>query len=374
MLDGGTGSPDKLSSVMPEARLYIEEDVEPAVALDRAQSMWRSVDPDCPVAMYGANLRGGDVWVLGAHQHVGQVLPAPQALPGNATPPLVRRSSGGVMLRASEGIVYVALALRDRNALMPCPRARILNRNVRGALQGLRSAGIVAHYFGRDFLSVDARPAAYVGWASRLDGRVLLEFFLCDTHSCFVSGRELGYPARKDDPFRGKEAWTLEQAYFQTHHPPDAAPRIMRSALAEHLAEGYRAGYQAEFRRSAIPEAWLASEARPGLAPDPDAGALHWSHPIEEAIGFVSAGVALDSAGKLARVRMCGDFFADDNCAVTLERVLVGVAPSSDHIGRAVDAAYGQGGHDIEGVRDLRTFQTAILDAVARARAPLAPS
>ena len=359
---------------MPDARLYIEEDVEPAVALDRSEQLWKSVASDAPVAMYGANLRGGDVWVLGAHQHVGQVLPTPQMLHGNATPPLLRRSTGGVMLRASEGIVYAALALRDRNALMPCPRSRILNRNVRGALQGLRTAGIVAHYFGRDFLSVDARPAAYVSWGARADGRVLLEFFLCDTHTCFISPRELGYPARKDDPFRGKEAWTLEQAYFQTHRAPDAAPRVMRTALVEHLAEGYRAGYQAAFERSPIPEAWRASEPRTGLPPDPDAAALHWSHPVEEAIGFVSAGVSLDSAGKLSRVRICGDFFADDSCAITLERILVGVAPSSEHIGRAVDSAYGQTGHDVEGVRDLHTFQTAILDAVARARAPLAPS
>lgn len=358
---------------MPDARLYIEENVEPAVALDRAEAMWRSVASDSPVAMYGANLRGGDVWVLGAHQHASQVLPTPQVLPGNATPPLVRRSSGGVMLRASDGIVYVALALRDRNALMPCPRGRILNRNVRGALQGLRLAGVVAHYFGRDFLSVEARPTAYVGWGARTDGRVLLEFFLCDTHSCFISPRELGYPARKDDPFRGKEAWTLEQAYHHAHHAPDAAPRVTRTALAERLAEGYRTGYQVAFEQTAIPEAWLAREPRTGLPPDPDAAALHWSHPIEEAIGFVSAGVALDTAGKLSRVRICGDFFADDTCAITLERILVGVAPSSEHIARAVDAAYGQGGHDVEGVRDLHTFQTAILDAVARARAPLAP-
>ncbi len=360
---------------MPEARLYIEEEAAPAVALDRASAMWDAVATDAqyPVAMYGTALRG-DAWVLGAYQHAGQVLPSPQVLPGNAMPPLVRRHSGGVMLRAGEGITYAALALRDRHALMPCPRSRILNRNVRGALQGLRLAGIIAHYFGRDFLSVEARPIAYVGWGARADGRVLLEFFFCDAQVCFVPPRELGYPARRDDPFRGKDPWTLEQAHLHTHRPPDAPPRISGGRLVEHLAEGYRAGYQAAFERCEIPQAWQAREARAGLAPDPDAAELHWSHPIEEAIGFVSAGVSLDSAAKLSRVRMSGDFFADEACAITLERMLVGVAPSADHIGRAVDAAYGQTGSDVEGVRDLRTFQTAILDAVARARTPLASS
>lgn len=355
---------------MTEARLYIEENVEPAQAVTRAAEMWRTLDATAPVAMYGATLRG-DAWVLGAHQHVGQVLPSPQALAGQAMPPLVRRNAGGVMLRAGDGIVYAALGLHDRNALMPCPRARILNRNVRGALQGLKHAGVIAHYFGRDFLSVDARPTVYVGWGAHVEGRVLLEFFVCDSRSCFVPPRELGYPARQEDPFRGKEPWTLEQVHALAQRPPDAPPRPSGRALIEALAEGYRAGYGAAFQTCSVPDAWQALEPQPVVPPDPDISVLHWSHPIEEAIGFVSAGVALDSASKLSRVRMCGDFFADDNCAITLERMLVGVAPSPDHIGRAIDAAYGQAGHDVEGIRDLRTFQTAILDAVARARAPL---
>lgn len=353
---------------MPNARLYIEDDVEPAVALERAAATWRSLDGDYPVAMYGATLRG-EAWVLGAHQHAGQVLPGREPGTAGGSPSVVlRRASGGIAVRAGDGVTYVALALRERSSLMPCPKSRILNRNVRGALAGFRKAGIIAHYFGRDFISIDARPAAYVGWAARTDGRVLLEFFVCETSSCFISPRELGYPAITSDPLRGKEPWTLQQA-VGTVLGSDKREPVRGHSLIEHLADGYRSGWNAAFEPTAIPDAWLRAEVRVGLPPDPDASALHWSHPIEEAIGFISAGVAMDGAGKLARVRMCGDFFADEGCAITLERMLIGVAPSADHIARAVDNAYGQAGHDIEGVRDLRTFQTAILDAVARARA-----
>jgi hypothetical protein len=346
---------------MPDARLYIEENVEPAAALERAAAMGTALDAAHPVGMYGATLRG-NAWLLGAHQHAGQVLPA-----GGAPAAVLRRNTGGVAVRAGEGVTYVALALRDRASIMPCPRARILNRNVRGALQGLRQAGITAHYFGRDFLSIDARPAAYVGWAARSDGRVVLEFFVCETSSCFIAARELGYPARTNDPLRGKEPWTFQQAIGNVLSSDHREPAHGRK-LIEHLAGGYQSGFGVGFEPSAIPESWRANEPRSGLPPDPDASALFWSHPIEEAIGFVSAGVALDGAAKLARVRMCGDFFADDTCAITLERMLIGVAPSPDHIASAIDAAYGHAGHDIEGVRDLNTFHTAILDAVARAR------
>jgi hypothetical protein len=347
---------------MPNARLYIEENVEPAAALERGEALYRSLDTDYPVAMYGATLRG-DAWVLGAHQLASQVLPQPGT--GANAPVPVRRASGGVSVRAGEGIAYVALGLRDRSALMPCPKGRILNRNVRGALQGLRLCGIVAHYFGRDFLSVDARPAAYVGWAARSDGRVLLEFFLSERNSCFIPSSELSYPAREDDPFRGKRPWTLHEAQIAA----GAREQVSSRRLLEHMAEGYRKGFGAAFELSPLPVDWQLQPSAAQAQGDPEAAALHWSHPIEEAIGFISAGVALDGAGKLARVRMCGDFFADDGCNVTLERMLIGVEPTADHIGRAVDAAYGATGPDAEGVRDLRSFQTAILDAVARARA-----
>ena len=356
---------------MPDARLYIEEQIAPGLALERAAAMTRALDVACPVGMYGATLRG-EAWVLGALQHAGQVLPDRELRAADASPvAVVRRGSGGIAVRGGQGVTYVALALRDRATLMPCPRARILNRNVRGALQGLRQGGIVAHYFGRDFLSVDARPAAYVGWAARSDGRVVLEFFLCEASSCFLPEGELGYPTRKTDPFRGKEPWTLAQATGNVLSSGGRPEPARGRALIECIAAGYRSGFGAAFEACAIPSSWETPELQRALPLDPDASELHWSHPIEEAIGFVSAGVALDRAAKLARVRMCGDFFADDTCAVTLERMLIGVEPTTDHIARAVDAAYGQAGHDVEGVRDLRTFQTAILDAVARARAVL---
>jgi hypothetical protein len=339
---------------MSDARLYIEENVEPAVALARSWAAWQKLDSDVPICMYGATLRG-DAWLLGAHQLASQALrPEP-----HRGPLLLRRATGGVTLRAGDGIVYVALGLQQRSALMPCPRSRILNRNVRGALQGLRLAGVTAHYFGRDFLSVDACPASYVGWAAQSDGRVLLEFFLCEQSSCFLPEDQLGYPLRRHDPFRGKQPMTLAAA----------AARRSGRPLIEAIANGYRAGFKAEFRPGE--PFGLDPSFQPQLnEPDPDNAGLAWSHPLEEAIGFVSAGVALDGAGKLAKLRVRGDFFAAQACAVTLERMLVGVEPSSERIGRAVDAAYGQGGHDVEGIKDLHSFQISILDAVARARDP----
>src|ERR1700712_317353 len=117
---------------MPEGRLCIETDVDPARALLLGAALGHDLTAERPLALYGATL------------------------PGVSEAPL-RRQTGGATVRVGAGISYVALALRDRSTLMACPPGRLLNRNVRGVLQGLRLTGVATNYFGRDFLSLGAR-------------------------------------------------------------------------------------------------------------------------------------------------------------------------------------------------------------------------
>ena len=66
-----------------------------------------------------------------------------------------------------------------------------------------------------------------------------------------------------------------------------------------------------------------------------------------------------------------GDFFAHRACAETLERTLIGVSPTPELVGRAVDTAYAKPEHDFEGVRNLKSLQEAILDAADLAKRSL---
>jgi hypothetical protein len=255
---------------------------------------------------------------------------------------------------AGEGVSYVALALHDRSTLMACPPQRLLNRNVRGALQGLRLLGVPANYFGRDFLSFEARPAVHVSWDD--DERVLLELFVSDQRSCFPEASWLGYPERKEEALRGRAPTTLLEA----------GARATGIEALERIAEGYAKNYQTEWQRESA-----ASLSAPDLAGDVEAPAsiaLHWSLPVEEEIGFVHAGVSLDRSGKFSTVRLAGDFMAHRGCARTLERMLIGTTPTPDTVARAVDTACTQTGHDFEGVRNLKTLQEAILDAADLAK------
>jgi hypothetical protein len=337
---------------MPAGRLIIEQDISTEQALRRGVGLWSQLSLEQPVALYACTLTE-EALVLGRYQRGAQAL-------SDATlqsAQVLRRSSGGACVRAGQGISYLALALRERSALIACPAQRLLNRNVRGVLQGLRLTGVQANYFGRDFLSFAARPAVYVGWDAAEDGKVLLEFFVSDRQSCWPDPQRLAYPPRSEDPFRGQPVTTLQEA----------GARSSGMAVLEKLAEGFSKNFGVEWQRSEPDSGTLPLTA----ADDPSDQRFSWSAPREEAIGFVSAGVSLDSARRVAAVRLAGDFFAHRACATTLERVLLGVTPTTEMIGRAVDAAYAHTGHDFEGVRSLKTLQEAILDAAAAAASDL---
>ena len=93
-----------------------------------------------------------------------------------------------------------------------------------------------AHYFGRDVVSFNAEPGAYIGWDEGPDGRVLLEFFVAlDTPFVLPDGLS-GYPPPAAAPLRGKTPTTLRAA---------GARQSAREVL-EALAGGYARSFKLE--------------------------------------------------------------------------------------------------------------------------------
>jgi hypothetical protein len=342
---------------LPTARLHFESALPPAQALARSQALLASVSPERPVLLYGAPFAGASV-VLGAYQH------APHALRAEAFEPLalpvLRRRTGGATVWGGEGIVYFALGLLNASALMPCPDGRILNRNVRGFLSGARELGVPAYYFGRDFVSFGREPGAYVGWDEAGDGRVLLEFFV-GLETIFTPARELlGYPARVEPALRGKSPVTLRSLRASS-----SAEELIRT-----LAHGYAKAFELDLESEAPSELELTQVAAlyALLTVDlRDEGGLSWSSPREDAIGFVSAGVRLDSNGRFRDLWLGGDFFQHRDCPARLAAQLYNKEPTPEAIGAALDAVYGVRPGLIEGVRSLQVLREALLEAAARA-------
>jgi hypothetical protein len=313
-----------------------------AEALSRGAALPDRLSAACPIALYGAALQG-DSLCLGHYQHEDQAL-------GASRRPWLRRATGGATIRAGEGISYVALALAARSSLMKCPAGRLLNRNVRGVLTGLRNNGVALNYFGRDFLSVGAEPAIYVAWDIRHSGQVLLEFFVAQASAWFVPASELAYPERQEPALRGRTPTTITQL---------TAAELVR-AIADGHARSFAVTWVDDANTSmfdAAPEQLAALHDR---AASP---ALAWSRPREEAIGFVSAGVRLDAHKNFAEVRLAGDFFAHRACPATLQTQLFGRVPKEHEVGEAVDAVFARSGYDVEGIRSLSVIRDAILEA-----------
>jgi lipoate-protein ligase A len=347
---------------MSTLHVCIESKVSAAQALSRAGALAEAVSsagehPLDPAALYGAEL-AGPCSVLGAHQHASHAL-RPEA----AQREVVRRSTGGAALWGGDGVIYVSLALRDANALVMCPPGKLLNRYVRGALAGLRELGYPAHYFGRDFISLDALPVAYVAWAEHRSGLAQLELFIAHGQPFALPQALSAYPVPSEPAFRGRAPTTLAEA------KPDGAPAA--AAVLEAIASGYARTFGASLRpfdldikqheRAAhIERVVRMIDERPGLA---------WSTPHEEAIGFVSAGLGLDANGAIRAARVAGDFFMHADCNGDLEEALLGKPPTDDTFATAIDAVLAHRVGLIEGVRSLRTLHAAFIEAAQLAQA-----
>jgi len=353
-------SPWSMVAPMPTGRIHFDGPTFADEALARGATLAAGVSLERPVLLYGAPLRLASV-VLGAYQHVRQALrlDAFEAL----ALPIVRRTTGGAALWGGQGVIYAALGLLDASALMKCPAGRILNRNVRGALTGLRSLGVPTNYFGRDFLSFGAEPGVYVGWDQSDDGKVLVEFFVALDASFALPDALSGYPQPAEPAFRGKAPTTLHAS---------GKTRCSADQVLAALAGGYAKAFDVQFNAQppndderAQADA-LASRLR--VNPDADDGYC-WSKAHDEAIGFVTAGVRLDAAGRFEDVRLGGDFFQHRSCAPRLADRLRGALANADEVGAALDSVYASTPGLVEGVRSLRSLEAAILDAAGKARA-----
>ncbi|HEY8073877.1 MAG TPA: hypothetical protein VIF62_07205 [Labilithrix sp.] len=251
--------------------------------------------------------------VLGAFQRACDV--------ADRDAPLVRRGSGGAAARVGPGSVWIQLAMKDAR-IAP---EKILNRLVRPLLRGMTKAGATARYFGRDWVSVDHRPAALVAFAhdSRSDALVF-EAIVAAKTSFAVGARA---------SFMGKEPLAVGKT-----------PRAIADAVAaEYAALGDPVVPTSGFRLAPAPDA--------GVADDPP-----WTATHDEAMGPIHAG--RDREGTL---RLGGELIASHDAVARLEARIATLAP--DAFGAAVDEAFAAPGVALFGVRSLESIRDVLVRA-----------
>lgn len=271
----------------------------------------------------------GDAIALGAFQRAKEV---------DANGSLVlRRVSGGPPLALRDGTIHLALALANPAALAACDPPRLVNRYVRPLLRALSTFGAKGAFFGRDWVSVAHRPAAWIGFAhDATTGRAVIEAVVSVKAPFTVS--DASYAS-----FLDKTAITLEEATGRSLAMDDVARAI---ALA------YAKDYDGMERETAEPMA----------LPLPVHADPMWRATLGEVIGIVGAG--RDRNGVF---RVGGELLASRDAVASLERAIAGFDDSTelDAIGAAVDRTLVKPGTALHGIRSLKSVRDVIAAALA---------
>jgi hypothetical protein len=205
-----------------------------------------------------ASLIEGPAIALGALQRAGRVVDLDVAMALGVR--VIRRATSGTAAYIGRRAVLFSLALPHVAALVPDASPRtLLNRNVRGFLKGLGRAGVSAHYFGREWISVKHRPVALLGFEASRGGAVLIEV---------VAGIDapIGLPAeiategeRAVDRWLGKEPASLEEVIGAAIAPEVLAEQVVQgvakhaAATLEHIAAPSGAGAAREVTNAGDP-------------------------------------------------------------------------------------------------------------------------
>ncbi len=247
---------------------------------------------------------------------------------------LLRRGSGGPEVLVAPATVHVALALSHPGALVPCDEKRIVNRSVRPLLRALsKSMGGAgpAHFFGRDWVSVAHRPAAWVGFAhDATTRRTLFEAFVAVRTPFAVAQRP---------SLLGKTQGTLESI---------AGRELVPARLAEAIGDAYASGAESV---ALDPPDWLDREDPSDVDTDPP-----WAATCPEAIGTLGAGP--DARGTF---RIGGDLLVSRDALGRLEDLAT--KASEGDLGRVIDETLAAPGVALDGVRSL----ASVRDVIARA-------
>ena len=253
--------------------------------------------------------------------------------------PLLRRGSGGPEVRIGPGTIHIALALSHPGALVPCDEHRIVNRSVRPLLRGLTKAGSLAHFFGRDWVSVGHRPVGWVGFAHDTGSRrTVLEAFIAVQTPFALDQRP---------SFLGKSHGTLDVIAGHALNAQRIADAIVESYVAASSGEVAEVSAAAGTERTPVAAEKRHEDARA----DPP-----WTAMRAEAIGPVGAG--RDARGNF---RVGGDLLVSRDALARLETRID--ATADPQIGAIVDETLGAPGVALDGIRSLKSVRDAILDA-----------
>jgi lipoate-protein ligase A len=299
----------------------------------------------------------GDVLLIGRYHAAPRT---PEG--GGSTPALHRRRTGGRVMPLGEGFLGVKLILPHRAALVSddwraLEAEQVMNRCVRGVLQGLKAVGVPAFYPGRDLITVDGRTLAAMSFETTGQGALLFEAVIGLSRSLALVPRLLD--AVDPAGVIAGPMWTAETTVT-------VANATARGVGAAELAERIALGYAELFGLALVHD-----RPAPGPGVDDAERDREWLHSRSPSanltcrgttttqIGVLEAYFSRDG-GRLREVMLVGDFIANSPAVAALEGELCGVPLEWAAISAAVFNTFSRPENFMLGLRDLAQIAEAI--------------
>jgi hypothetical protein len=299
--------------VAPFAHRSIEEALSAAPALVHAA---REEGDVC----FAASLIEGPAVILGLHQRASRSLDVRAC--GSDRVRLLRRRTAGTAMFVGRRALLFSLVLPHVAALFPdaTPRA-LLNRNLRPFLRGLTAAGGLAHYFGREWVTVRKRPALIAGFDMDATGVVILEV-LGGIESSMAVPPELATAEETAlDRFRGQSPAPLAEVL-----PVTATPEVIAQAVTDALAA--KAHSKVAVRADLLSGALLSAAEIEADTSDPVPPAAEVLEPVRIPIGWLERAVFRSGEGP-PRLWLGGDVLAPRALLEAVSDRVAGAPPDS---------------------------------------------
>ena len=310
----------------------------------------------------------GDIVSLGRY-HLVPDIPA-----ATGVVPLYRRHSGGRVVPFGDGFVGVALVLPHRSALVSDdPRAlapsQVMNRYVRGILEGCRLVNVPAFYPGRDLVTVDRRVLALVSFEEDHTGALLFEAIIANRRDFSV------LPALLDAVDRGG----IIKTEMLTPEGATCLARELKTELTtEEVADMVRRGFEKQFNveceahtLSALETQAIEATATHDLHDDrwlrqrrvrPDLD----RHAFERTqLGMFETYFALEQDHFIRDIVFAGDFLANSAAIERLERELRLCPAEWQAIDAVASDVFAQPDNFILGIGRVRTIADTVCKALA---------
>lgn len=282
---------------------------------------------------------------------------------------VIRRLTGGRVVGAGDGWLWVALILPTRSALLgegavALKPEQVINRYARGILAGMRALGIEAFYPGRDAITVDAREIAMCTFETAASGAMLFE-------SAIAHRR--GMEDLLGDLERIDSGGSLSCRVYDAASATSVARELARDLPFDELARAIASGYEALLgpaRRRELTAAEFAAARRSALALAGEGRSVRPAaetsstlrNRISSQLGAIEAEIALKEGRIIASTRLSGDFIANSPAIAELESELCGRPLNLASVADAVTRTFARNGNFFLGAGELENLVRLIAE------------